>query len=823
MDLRILFVEDSADDVELLLRRLHDAEYQVSHRQVRAEGELRAALYEEAWDVALVDYNLPGFGGPGALKVLAEMAPDVPTITVSGAIDEDTAVSTITAGAVDYVLKDNLIRLAPAVQRAIAGADLRRRHRLASERAFLASFALDHSSQLVAMVDAGGAITYVNDVGCALLGVARADLLGLPVWDLDDRLSVDRWPDVWRRAEEGGIPDFEIDRANAAGERLVLDMSSTHLPEADLLLFWGRDIRERKEAEERARASEEMYRRIVETASEGIWVMDAGLRTTFVNLQMAEMLHSKPEDMVGRPTEDFVFEEDLEAMRGELSRRASGKHGKYEGRLRCADGEEVWVGVSAVALMDPDAGFQGSVGMFTDVTESRLAEAALGESEARFMRFAQRIPGYVFMRDEHHRYVFVNDFEIEDQGVPRENWIGSALEDLWTPEEAAGLRQVDERVLKGEVVEAFEEEPSRRGTRYMRSLYFPIPRDGKPPLIAGLSLDISDEHEAQEALRESEARFQLFAENMPGSVIIEDEAGCITFVNEVGARWLGAPQAEIVGKTTAEIGAAASAHLVPEVEARVRGGETVNEFLEEMVMPSTRAYRVIGAPLRGAGGTGVGFLTLDVSDRVHAEEEVRRTAEQLRRTVEGAVLAMGHVVETRDPYTAGHERRVAELAVAIAGELGLAGEDVEALRLAGLIHDIGKIAVPAEILAKPGRLTEVEFDLIKQHTRDPASRSSRRSTSTARWPRSSCSTTSASTAPATRAGSPARQILLEARILAVADVVEAMSSHRPYRRRPRHGGGARRGPCRGAGSRYDDAVVAACLQLVEEQGFSFSL
>src|SRR5665647_603632 len=122
-------------------------------------------------------------------------------------------------------------------------------------------------------------------------------------------------------------------------------------------------------------------------------------------------------------------------------------------------------------------------------------------------------------------------------------------------------------------------------------------------------------------------------------------------------------------------------------------------------------------PLVGPGGRTIGVASLiqDVTEQVEAQEEVRRQAEQLRRTVEGAVLAMSHVVETRDPYTAGHERRVAELATAIAEDMGMDGEELTALRHGGLIHDIGKIAVPAEILAKPGRLSEVEFNLIQQH------------------------------------------------------------------------------------------------------------
>ena len=117
MNLRILFIEDSANDVELMIRRLREAGIEPLWERVESAQELRAALAGERWQVALVDYNLPGFSGPEALAVLAAVAPDVPAITVSGAITEETAVATIAAFAVDYVLKDNLTRLAPAVRR----------------------------------------------------------------------------------------------------------------------------------------------------------------------------------------------------------------------------------------------------------------------------------------------------------------------------------------------------------------------------------------------------------------------------------------------------------------------------------------------------------------------------------------------------------------------------------------------------------------------------------------------------------------------------------------------------------------------------------
>src|SRR5450756_440278 len=135
VNLRILFVEDSADDVALMLRRLREAGIEPQWERVQTEAALREALAGERWELALVDYNLPGFGGLEALAVLAAEAPDVPAITVSGAITEEMAVATITAGAVDYVLKDNLTRLAPAVRRAVQGAELRRQQRRAAEQA----------------------------------------------------------------------------------------------------------------------------------------------------------------------------------------------------------------------------------------------------------------------------------------------------------------------------------------------------------------------------------------------------------------------------------------------------------------------------------------------------------------------------------------------------------------------------------------------------------------------------------------------------------------------------------------------------------------
>jgi HD-GYP domain-containing protein (c-di-GMP phosphodiesterase class II) len=217
---------------------------------------------------------------------------------------------------------------------------------------------------------------------------------------------------------------------------------------------------------------------------------------------------------------------------------------------------------------------------------------------------------------------------------------------------------------------------------------------------------------------------------------------------------------------------------------------------------------------------GVQVYAQDITVLRQAEEDVLRHAEQLQRTVQGAVLAMSHMVESRDPYTAGHERRVAELATAIGAEMGMGGEQVVALRLAGTIHDIGKIAVPAEILSKPGRLSEIEFSIIQAHptTGFDILADVDFGSPVAEMVLQHHERLDGSGYPRELSG---EQISLEARILAVADVVEAMSSHRPYRAAP--GTEAALTEVRAhAGTKFDAEVVAACARLIEEQGFQFT-
>jgi putative nucleotidyltransferase with HDIG domain len=200
-------------------------------------------------------------------------------------------------------------------------------------------------------------------------------------------------------------------------------------------------------------------------------------------------------------------------------------------------------------------------------------------------------------------------------------------------------------------------------------------------------------------------------------------------------------------------------------------------------------------------------------------ENVKLKPNDLQKIVDGAVQAVSLVVGSRDPYTAGHQRRVAEIAKAIADELQLSRWQARGIYIAGLLHDVGKVAVPSEILTKPGKINEDEFNIIKNHclvgydilrvVDFP-------------WPVSVAvlqhhERLNGSGYPE---GLFEKDITLEAKILGVADVVEAMSSHRPYR--PALGlSSAIEEISRGSGILYDPKVVGACLKLFKKNELEF--
>jgi HD-GYP domain-containing protein (c-di-GMP phosphodiesterase class II) len=210
-------------------------------------------------------------------------------------------------------------------------------------------------------------------------------------------------------------------------------------------------------------------------------------------------------------------------------------------------------------------------------------------------------------------------------------------------------------------------------------------------------------------------------------------------------------------------------------------------------------------------------LQQDITERKRAEEELQLTLESLRKAVGTTIQVMVSAVEARDPYTAGHQIRSADLARTIATEMGLPQDRIDGIRMAGSIHDIGKLSIPAEILSKHTRLSELEFSLIKEHSKKGYEMLKDVKSP---WPLAQIvyqhhERMNGSGYPRNLKGD---EILMEARIMAVSDVVESMASHRPYR--PALGIEAALEEIeKNRGTLYDTGAVDVCLRLFREKGF----
>ena len=350
-------------------------------------------------------------------------------------------------------------------------------------------------------------------------------------------------------------------------------------------------------------------------------------------------------------------------------------------------------------------------------------------------------------------------------------------------------------------------------------------KSGEVQYVSGIFFDITARKQSEEALQEGE-RFlsSIFSSILDGISVIDLDFNIVK-VNSTMEKWYK-HALPLVGEKCYEVHHGRSEPCQPcPAWHTMLTGEPHSETI----------------PLEGPDGQRVGWADVhafpwlskstgkikgvikyirDITYRVTAEHSAEESLKNLQKALNGTVKALANTLESKDPYTASHQRRVAQLACALAQELGELPHTIEGIRVMGFLHDLGKIAVPGEILSKPSRLNEYEFNLIKIHSQ--AGYDILKAIDFP-WPVALAvlqhhERLDGSGYPHGLLGD---DIILEARILAVADVVEAIASHRPYR--PALGlDYAMAELSRNQDVLYDSTVVQACLRLFSEQRFTFS-
>ncbi len=460
-----------------------------------------------------------------------------------------------------------------------------------------------------------------------------------------------------------------------------------------------------------------------------------------------------------------------------------------------------------------------------EVEARQQAEARTGECEERFSMIFHSSPvGITLSRLSDKRLVDVNSALLDMVGYSREESIGRTPQEagVWiSPEDQDRLLEGIRRQGRVAGIELrFRKKSGEEGI--MLGSAGLISLAGEAHLL-GMALDITERKRAEEALRSSEERSKRYFElGLIGMVLSSPTKGTLE-VNDEACRMLGYERDELLHMSWAQVTHPDDLEANYAYANRLLAGEIDGYTFDKRYIRKDGKviYGTMSAKcVRGADGSIDYIVSLiqDITKRKEAEERLGSTLANLRKAVGGTIQAIVQVVEMRDPYTAGHQRRVADLARSIAAEMGLSSDIVEGIRIAAVMHDIGKVSVPAEILSKPGKLTQNELELIKDH---PLTGYDILKDVDFPWPIAEIiyqhhERLDGSGYPR---GLKGDDVLLEARIIALADVVEAIASHRPFR--PAHGiDVALDEITKNKGVLYDPFVVDACLTLFLEKGYA---
>ena len=338
-----------------------------------------------------------------------------------------------------------------------------------------------------------------------------------------------------------------------------------------------------------------------------------------------------------------------------------------------------------------------------------------------------------------------------------------------------------------------------------------------------LEREVANRKQAENVLRKSEKKFGRLADLLPQTVFETDERGKLTFVNREACNVFDYTQEDFdSGLNFLQMIAPADHERAMENVQKVLSGGRLGgiEYVAQTKNGSPFPVIVYSSPIIPDNKTGgLRGILIDITERKQTEKKLEQSYEKLQGAFYGTINALAATSEWRDPYTAGHQKRVAQLACAIAEELNLPEEQIKNIQLSAIIHDIGKINIPAEILSKPGRLSNTEFKLIETH---PQVGYDILQGIEFPWP--IANTVLQHHERMNGSGYPnglsGEEIGLEARILGVADVVEAMSSHRPYR--PALGiDKALEEIVQNKGILYDPDVVDVCLKIFKDKEFKF--
>ncbi len=698
---------------------------------------------------------------------------------------------------------------------------------------------VDNAAEGIIVVQ-DGVLKFANPKCTEISGYPNQELVSRSFLELvhpDDRQAIAE-NYVKRLAGEDVPNNYRFRVVDKTGSTKWLQINTVQLTweGGPAVLSMLNDITERREAQEALRESESRYRLLAENVSDVIWSLNMRSKRAFFSPSVTHLLGYTLQEAQAMKMKEVVsptsYPKALMAFSELLGKRGNGSDGRssstqVEVELMREDGSFVWVDVSVTLLRDAKGQPAEIFGVIRDITQRKKVEEDLRTSEEYFRALIENAWDAIAIVNAEGVMLYESPSSARILGYEPEEIVGKNLAEFVRPEDIAAIAGTFRR---------FRTEPGSivmvdAGFRHKDGHYIECEgtlqnflHDPKINGVVANYRDVTDRRRAEEAIRSSEERFRNLVEATSDWVWEVDPNGTYTYASPNVREVMGYEVGEVIGKSIFDYMPARESSRFSKIFRSHVAKKEAFTFVESPRIHKDGRVIVVetsGVPFFGDGGHLLGYRGIgrDITDRKRIEKDLENSLKKVEKTMEAAIQAISYTMETRDPYTTGHQRRVTQLACAIAKEMGIAPWQIDGIRVAGLLHDIGKIAVPTEILSKPGRLSDIEFSMIKAH---PKVGFDILKNVDFEWPiaRIVVQHHERLDGSGYPFGLRGKDILQESRILAVADVVEAMSSHRPYR--PALGTDrALAEVVRGEGTLYDPEVVRACAKVIKERGFKF--
>lgn len=674
--LKALLVEDSKDDAALLLRHLFNEGYDVQSEIVQTAAEMKAALAERDWDIILSDYTIPHFSGLEALSILKQSGLDIPFIIISGTIGEDVAVETMLIGVDDYLMKNNLIRLAPAIKRELENTANRRARQQADE-ALQRSEASLINAQRIARIgnfdwDIQNNQIFWSDEIYRMLNLPKGSIENSPkvIYNYIHPDDIQRVRSVTDAALSQAAPyEMEIRIIRSDGEeRIVYTIGEVIFDELGKPLWLTstvQDITERKLVDEEktllAAQLEHQHERlnnIIDNVSGVVWEAygkpDAATqKIDFISDYVETMLGYTVEEWLSTPNFwlSIVHPEEQERI-GRVAAENFLKSQSYTEEFRwvAKDGRIVWVEAHSTIICDEAGQPIGYRGVNIDITERKRAEHLIIESEERYRLLFDNSPLPMWVFDmETLAFLSVNEAAINHYGYSRQEFLTMSLPDIRLPEDIPILFESVAKDVPGIRNFGVVKHRKKDGTIiYAEIVTNQLIFEGRKAKLV-LANDVTKRRKAEESVR-FQARLLDVVEQ---AIIATDLDGNVIYWNQFAEKLYGWTAAEAVGRTikeltTPEISMEQANQIMERLSA---GASWAGEFVVQNKAGMHFPAYITNSPINDDTGKLVGIVgvSFDITERKNAETALREAEDKYRTLVESSP-AIVYLAEASPPF-----------------------------------------------------------------------------------------------------------------------------------------------------------------------------